>query len=41
MVSDLPGTVTRVGDRTVLVQFALDPEQSVRLTALVSDRQAA
>ncbi|WP_315797037.1 MULTISPECIES: PilZ domain-containing protein [unclassified Bradyrhizobium] len=41
MVSDLPGTVTRVGDRTVLVQFALNPEQSVRLTALVSNRQAA
>ncbi|WP_315753317.1 PilZ domain-containing protein [Bradyrhizobium sp. SZCCHNRI2007] len=41
MVSDLPGTVTRVGDRTVLVQFALNPEQSVRLTVLVSDRQAA
>ncbi|MGJ4915656.1 cache domain-containing protein [Bradyrhizobium oligotrophicum] len=41
MVSDLPGTVTRVGDRTALVQFALNPEQSARLTALVSDRQAA
>ncbi|MGJ4926948.1 cache domain-containing protein [Bradyrhizobium sp. HKCCYLS2038] len=41
MVSDLPGTVTRVGDRTALVQFTLNPEQSARLTALVSDRQAA
>jgi len=41
MISDLPGTVTRVGDRTALVQFALNPEQSARLTALVSDRQAA
>ncbi|WP_315724476.1 MULTISPECIES: cache domain-containing protein [unclassified Bradyrhizobium] len=41
MVSDLPGTVTRVGDRTALVQFTLNPEQTARLTALVSDRQAA
>ncbi|MGC2774983.1 MAG: cache domain-containing protein [Bradyrhizobium sp.] len=41
MISDLPGTVTRVGDRTALVQFTLNAEQATRLTALVSDRQAA
>jgi len=41
MVSDLPGTVTRVGDRTALVQFTLNAEQSARLTALISDRLAA
>ncbi|WP_257166407.1 cache domain-containing protein [Bradyrhizobium sp. SRS-191] len=41
MISDLPGTVTRVGDRTALVQFTLNPEQTARLTALISDRQAA
>ncbi|MDU6728266.1 MAG: PilZ domain-containing protein, partial [Bradyrhizobium sp.] len=41
MVSDLPGTVTRVSDRTALVQFTLNTEQAARLTALISDRQAA
>ncbi|UFZ01477.1 cache domain-containing protein [Bradyrhizobium ontarionense] len=41
MISDLPGTVTRVGDRTALVQFTLNAEQAARLTVLVSDRQAA
>ncbi|GLH78448.1 chemotaxis protein [Bradyrhizobium sp. SSBR45G] len=41
MISDLPGTVTRAGDRTALMQFTLSAEQSSRLTALISDRQAA
>ncbi|MGJ4890421.1 cache domain-containing protein [Bradyrhizobium sp. HKCCYLS3077] len=41
MVSDLPGTVTRVGDRTALVQFTLNAEQSARLTGIISERQAA
>ncbi|MGJ5176727.1 cache domain-containing protein [Bradyrhizobium oligotrophicum] len=41
MMSDLPGTVTRVGDRTALVQFTLNPEQTTRLTGIISERQAA
>ncbi len=41
MVSDLPGTVTRVGDRTALVQFSLSREQSEMLSNLIIDRKAA
>jgi hypothetical protein len=33
--------VTRANDDTALVQFALDGEQTRRLTNVLSDRQAA
>jgi methyl-accepting chemotaxis protein len=41
MISDLPGSVTRMNEHTALIQFTLNDGQSRRLTDLLSSRIAA